>query len=293
MRYRFGFERLLMDEAGEPAGGGGSILSTPVEPVEPTEPTEPTEPAPFDGPEWLAGMDEEFRTDASLQHVPDVNTLVKNYVNAQKMIGKDKITIPDELATEDDLQAFYDKLGRPEQDKYAIKFGESGYNEDFQKGFVEAAHKSGILPKQAQGLFDYFQGQVDAANTAHETQSGEESVKMMDDLKTEWGNGFEKNVSIAKTAVDTLTDDSFKAFLNESGLGDHPTMIKMFTAIGNKLNEDTFDRDTVKNLGLTKDDAQENLDRIMGDQDHPYWNSSHPSHKKAVTDMMKYHEILG
>lgn len=149
------------------------------------------------------------------------------------------------------------------------------------------------MPKQAQEMFNYFQSQVDAANETHTTETTQQTEQMMADLKTEWGNGFEKNLETAKAAVNTLTDDSFKAFLDKSGLGNHPEMVKMFTAIGSQLNEDTFDRNTVKNLGLTKEEASDNLNSIMGNMEHPYWVKDHPNHNKAVQEVLKFHEIVG
>lgn len=288
MRFRFGFNR-LMEEA-DLGDGGGSLLSTP--PVE-AAPPEGTPPAEFTGPEWLKDMDDTYRNDTMLQHVPDVNTLVKNYVNAQKMIGKDKISLLDEHATEDDISAFYDKLGRPSREEYKVEFGEAGYNDEFQKGFLDNAHKSGVMPKQAQEMFNYFQEQVDSASELHTTQTTQDTEQRMEELKTEWGNGYEKNLEVAKSAVNTLTDDKFKAFLDTSGLGNHPEMVKMFTAIGNQLNEDTFSRETVKNLGITKEEATDSLNTVMGNMEHPYWLKDHPNHKKAVEEVLKYHEIIG
>lgn len=284
MRFN-NWQRLLFEEA-DPDGTGASILGDVAPPAEAAPPKEPEAAA-----EWLAGVDPEYASHSTLQHVPDLGTLVKNYVNAQKMIGKDKLVLPDEHATEDDLNLFYDKLGRPSREEYKIDFGESGYDEKFQAGLMDAAHKAGVLPNQAQGMFDFFQSQVDSANDEYTNQTEAQSAELMEGLKAEWGNGFDKNVSIAKTAVDTLTDDSFKAFLNESGLGNHPTMIKMFTAIGSQLNEDTFDRKTVKNLGMTKEEAQERINSVMSDDSHPYWNAQHANSANAKADMAKWMEI--
>jgi hypothetical protein len=58
------------------------------------------------------------------------------------------------------------------------------------------------------------------------------------------------------------------------------------------LNEDTFSRQTVAHLGTTKDEAQQEHGRIMGDMAHPYWNSDQPNHKSAVDRMLKLQEIL-
>lgn len=287
MRFRFNHLMEAEPEAGAAGAPGSTLTDAPPTPAE----AAPAEPA-AEVAEWMKGMDAEYSGNASMQHIPDLNTLAKNYIHAQKMMGKDKVVIPDHNASDEDREAFFDKLGRPKHGDYKVSFEEAGYDEDFQKGFIEQAHKSGMMPEQAQGLLDYFHNQVTTASTQHEEASAAAVAKGMEDLKTEWGVGFDKNLGIAKTAVDTLTDDSFKAYLNESGLGNDPRMIKMFTAIGNQLNEDTFDRKAVGHLGTTKDEAQEKINSIMSNQDHAYWKKEHANHANAVAEMSKYNEIV-
>ncbi len=276
-----------MEQAGDPAidllgGGGTPPVDDGIPPVEPTAITEG----------WLTGVDAELAGDTSMGAIQDINSLVKSYIHAQKMVGKDKIVLLDEHASDDDRSAFYDKLGRPALDKYNVDFGETKYGEDFKKSFVEEAHKSGIMPAQAKQMFDFVHGQIETDSTAAAEARTTAATEAMEGLRKEWGNGFDKQVAAAQQAVNTLADDGFKTYLQESGLASDPTMIKFFAAIGGKLNEDTFDPNTVKHVGLTKDEAQDKIDSIMGNFEHPYWNTAHPGNKKAKADMLKYQESV-
>ena len=64
--------------------------------------------------DWLDSIEESLKTEPSLSDIKDVNSLAKSYVHAQKMIGADKIVMPNDKSTDDEWNDFYEKLGRPE-----------------------------------------------------------------------------------------------------------------------------------------------------------------------------------
>ena len=57
---------------------------------------------------------EEYREEKSLQNFSNMNDFVKSYLHSQKLVGADKIPIPNKLATDDDWNAVYERLGRPQ-----------------------------------------------------------------------------------------------------------------------------------------------------------------------------------
>ena len=86
-----------------------------------TEPPASTNEAPFEAPAWLKGVPEELVKEPSVKNLPDLQSLVKSYVSAQKMIGAEKVVIPKKDATAEQWGEFYKKLGMPEQlEKYAL-----------------------------------------------------------------------------------------------------------------------------------------------------------------------------
>jgi len=52
------------------------------------------------------------------------------------------------------------------------------------------------------------------------------------------GDKFEENVGVAKLAIDAYFTPEFKKFLNESGLGNHPEMIRGLAKAGAPLKPD-------------------------------------------------------
>lgn len=55
------------------------------------------------------------------------------------------------------------------------------------------------------------------------------------------GDKFEANMAVAKKAADTYASDSLKALLDQTGLGNHPEIIRLFHKVGQTISEDRFD----------------------------------------------------
>jgi hypothetical protein len=202
-----------------------------------------TQPAAGDAASksWLEALGD-LGKDPSLQMFKEPSALAKSWVNAQKMIGADKVVIPKADAPEADWEAFYNKVGRPESpDKYEFKLPEGvTMDESLAKGFKEIAHKNGLSPKQVQALVQW-----DAEQKIQQAKNGEtaqmDSLKgALDDYKKTLGGEekFKATVDRARVAVRALADDGFKNFLRESGVGSRPEAIAFFAKLADMMGED-------------------------------------------------------
>ena len=61
---------------------------------------------------FIDGLAEDIRNEPSLQNIQDVDQLAKGYVHEQRMVGADKIPLPNKHATDEDWNQFYSRLGR-------------------------------------------------------------------------------------------------------------------------------------------------------------------------------------
>ena len=64
---------------------------------------------------WRQALPEDIRNERSLDSIKTFGTLAKSFVSAQKMIGANKVAIPGENATADEINAFHKALGRPDK----------------------------------------------------------------------------------------------------------------------------------------------------------------------------------
>jgi len=126
---------------------------------------------PPDAPEWIQGLPEELRTAPEGEQpslakfkpgegeelIPMPASVAKGYVELEKKLGQDSVVIPGENATEEERNAFYTRLGRPEKpDGYELKDPEGlPVDAEVKKSFQEIAHKAGINTQQAVMLNDW------------------------------------------------------------------------------------------------------------------------------------------
>lgn len=68
-------------------------------------------------------------------------------------------------------------------------------------------------------------------------ESWTESVKTDKEIG---GDKLAENLGVARKAIDAFGSDSFKALLNQSGLGNHPEVVKFAYKVGKAISEDRF-----------------------------------------------------
>ena len=113
---------------------------------------------------WKETISEEFRKDPNIAKFTEIDALAKSYINATRMIGSDKVIVPNQNSNEDHWNEVYDKLGRPQSpDKYKfeIKSDVVPFEETSIKQFAENAHKLGLNNKQAQGILEFYKNNVE------------------------------------------------------------------------------------------------------------------------------------
>ena len=262
------------------------------EPVQQSEPAQEQAPATND---WRSSLPEDIREDPSLQPLQDVNALAKSYVHSQKMLGADKVVVPGKYATPDEWRSFYHKVGLPQEvNDYEVTSANTDVDEEFFKDYKEASHKAGVLPSQAQEMFNWYLDKASAEVQRQEVEEEQSIENSLKTLQTDWGNAYEVKLNAARNAVNHFGDDGLKDYLDSSGLGNNPNLIKVFSKIGETLSDDSFKGDSNPgNYGRTPEQAQAEINEIMADPKHPYFDKQHPNHKKALEDMQRLFTYKG
>ena len=86
---------------------------------------------------WKDSLPEDLKNEKALESIQDIPGLAKSFIHAQKMVGTDKISIPNKHATDDDWNDVYSKLGRPSKpEDYQIQINSnSSVDTDALNGF--------------------------------------------------------------------------------------------------------------------------------------------------------------
>lgn len=292
MNELFRMFRILMDKTGDnpPAGGPPPPTLTP-----PTPPpaTPPATPPPTD---WRAALPEDIRGDESLKVIHDVPSLAKSFINAQKLIGADKVVIPSKHATDEDWRQVYHKLGLPTSlDGYEVKLDEKAVSPEFATSYKETAHKLGIFPKQAQALADWFKEQNAAMGTKVQENIKQEQIAGFKKLQEKWGKAFETKLNKAEYVLQQAGVPEAIQYFKDSGLNSDPRLVEFLASIGDKfLTEDHIPNTRTPNGGmgaLTPNEAESKINSILADPKHPYYDSTHPGHKGAVAEMTQLFQM--
>ena len=245
---------------------------------------------------WKETISEEFRNDPNIAKFTEIDALAKSYINATRMIGSDKVIVPNQNSNEDHWNEVYDKLGRPQSpDKYKfeIKSDVVPFEETSIKQFAENAHKLGLNNKQAQGILEFYKNNVEQSAKQSQIDIETSQAQSQQQLRQEWGRAYDEKLTKAKSiAQANFSKELLNTQLNDGTiLGDNPEIIKGFANIANLLSEDKIISTESESVNQGRD-IQTEISKIMDDKSGPYWNKSHPDHSKMVQQMFTLREML-
>tara|TARA_Y100000310_G_scaffold63425_1_gene58852 strand:+ start:4437 stop:5240 length:804 start_codon:yes stop_codon:yes gene_type:complete len=250
--------------------------------------------APSGEDDWRSALSTELAANPSLAHIGSVEAMAKSYVNAQKMVGAEKIAVPGNWATDEDWVTVYSKLGRPDEPA-GYELGDEATG-DFVDWFRGVAHASGLSNRQAQqlvaGYEDYFQGQ---------TQAGAEQIasrraEIETELRQEYGRGYDDRMSRANDLMKEFdAPDLTEIKLADGGLlGDHPELVRFMVRLSDYVTEQVSEdglagRDS--RPGLSESDLHSRISEMTA-KSSPYWERMHPDHDRVVNDVLRLREQL-
>lgn len=140
------------------------------------------------------------------------------------------------------------EAAKPSDDKkqteiqYDLKLSENSLLDPAKVDEVKAYAKSkNLSPEQAQDLLN----REEALLKSFVNEQQEEIKKASEEWKKQalldkeiGGENFNKNVEFAHRAMKRFGNETLTKYLDESGLGNHPDVIRMFMKIGQSMAED-------------------------------------------------------
>jgi len=247
-------------------------------------------------PEWIKGIegiDTDLVSDPSLKAINNVGDLVKSYVNAQKLIGKDKVILPTEKSSEVEWNQFWTKMGKPEKaEDYKFELGEKpSFDENFMGKFAELANKHNILPGQAQALIKELNEYELSQDQNFQTDIQQRVDEAKTQLKGEWGDAYSSNVNRAAEVVKEFGGEEMLNHFKQTGYGSDPKFLQFLVKIaGTTMGEDNINPSEGNQTGMTLDEVERRINEAYGDAS--YTDSSHPDHKRKVAEVQKLFQTM-
>ena len=286
--YRLKYK--LMDEAGEAEGSAGESSQSQNQEV----------------PEWQQAIPENIRDWDEVKNSDSPEKFWGQVENMRSFLGQ-SIRIPGEDAGTEQQQEFYDKLinkvpdlmirpkdddpdamqtlyrqlGQPEKaDDYRLPEIEVPegipVDENALKAFAPIAHKHGLSQKQFEGVLkDYNEGQLQGV-----LQQRSDYQQQMQDLRGEWGLTFDENMQKADRVRQAFLGDEVTSIE-----GMPPGIIRGLAKIADQFGGEGSN-DLISSTGkagvMAPAEAKAQVNEIMGNRDHAYWNAGDPGHADAV-----------
>ena len=237
---------------------------------------------------------ENFREEKSLENFNNMEDFVKSYLHAQKMVGADKIPVPNKHSTDEDWNEVFKRLGAPsDPNDYKYDFKDQEMDQGKVQEFNKTAHRLGLLPKQAQGLIKFYNEMNINNEASQEEAAAQAQMNVEAELKKEFGPQFNKRLDQAKRlAVNSLGQDFLEnTYLKDgSRLGDNLNVIKAFSDLADKLSEDPIIQGDGTSYMTAKDIEKEITE--LTQEGSAYWDKNHINHQKAVDEVLKLREML-
>ena len=237
---------------------------------------------------------ENFREEKSLENFNNMEDFVKSYLHAQKMVGADKIPVPNKHSTDEDWNEVFKRLGAPSSpDDYKYDFKDQEMDSGQVQEFNKTAHKLGLLPKQAEGLIKFYNEMNGNIAANQEEAAAQAQLNVETELRKEFGPQFNKRLDQAKRlAVNSLGQDFLEnTYLKDgSRLGDNLQVIKAFSDLADKLSEDPIIQGDGSSYMTAKDIEKEITE--LTQEGSAYWDKTHINHQKSVDEVLKLREML-
>jgi len=251
--------------------------------------------------DWRSTLPEEIATHRSLENITDVGALAKSYVNAQKLIGADKVVLPGKHATPEERAEFYSKIGRPGSiDDYQIDVVDNT-PDNVVNFFRKAAFDSGLTQEQADTFFNNYN---DFSTTQLETNTKAlESLRdnAIQELKSQGGDAYDDRQQLATATINEFAGSKETAnamattrMADGTMLGDNPNFVRLMSDIGkfmtDKISED--DLSGMKSSGAsTPNEIQAEIAKLIA-PNTPYWDGKHPEHEHYVNQALALREQI-
>lgn len=243
--------------------------------------------------DWKNGLPDDLKNDPTIKNLKDVPAALRMLLNAQKLIGKDKLVIPEASASDEQWAEAMKKLGLPEDaSKYDFKSPE-GMDADFLKEFKDFGVKAGILPRQAEKLMGWFKERADKMQADSENEDKAIYTRAVDGLKREWGQAFDRKLAEASGMFKQFTDEETRKELRELGFSNHPSIVKMMAKIAEAFGPGKFVNPEGGNgaMGITPEEAEKKITEVYSKYPaHPYFDKNNAGHEQARKEMALWNQ---
>ena len=129
--------------------------------------------------------------------------------------------------------------GAPEKYEFKAEEGQA-FDDQVIGAFSEVAKELNLSQEAAQKVLDKM-APVIASRQAEQVSAAQAAWTESAKTDKEYGGDkLQENLAVAKQALDAFGTPELRTLLNDSGLGNHPEVIRMFYRAGKAISQDRF-----------------------------------------------------
>ncbi len=190
---------------------------------------------------WRESLSEELRGEKCLETIKSFENMARGYVNAQKLVGADKVVLPGDKSTDAEWGEFYKATGRPDTgDEYQMVVPDE-YKQHFtDERMAEARammHIIGLSRKQADALWVYEQKRVADGLAENDAAMVANRKAAEDTLRTRWGLSYDERLRLANRMIAENTPDEEAQQKLLALVGNNPEVADFLATLGRKFTE--------------------------------------------------------
>lgn len=145
-------------------------------------------------------------------------------------------------------------------EKYEFTAGEDQeLDKEAVAAFEPIARELGLSNEQAQKIVDVYGSTIMPQIIKQQNEAWQQqTVEWAETIKADKELGSVESIGNAQKAMDQFGTPELKQYLNDSGLGNHPELFRIFSRIGKAMSEDGF-------VSGSSENARSAADVLFGD----------------------------
>ena len=203
-------------------------------------------------PAWTQQLPEEMRNNkdvmAQLSKFAKIGDMARSYTELESKLGKTLVQ-PGENASTEEVQAFYEKLGKPSSaDAYSI-------TDENAQAMKELFFKNNLTDDQAKNLYGELKQIGVNAVKANREALEKTAAETEKNLKSKYGSEYGKKMEMFKRGVKTYGGQALLDQLKSSGLIAQQNIVEMYVLLGEQSSENSTPAGSASQAEQYKDTA--------------------------------------
>jgi len=192
---------------------------------------------------WRAALPDEFKEHEFVKNFQKPGDFVKAAIEIKTERDSLKSRLEESIprlpkdASPEEVEVFYRSIGMPEKpDSYELPA--NGADPEMLRWAKTAFHRSRLTTDQAKTLAGEFNAYIKSLVEKHEAEQVKAREAVEKQLRAELGMRYEESLEHAKRFWKAHADSEFQQFVESTGLGNDPRLIRFVINVAKKFAED-------------------------------------------------------